>query len=191
MKHVVLFISCLILSLSLCHAQYAYEPNETNLYGLPNPEAPVQIKDYQELIGLCDCKSTSQKSDGTWADPEQIIWSWRYIMNGHGVQDMTLKPDGSHSGSIRQFIPDSSRWYVHYFSNKAPSTTLGAWEGNRKGNKILLYRDQKAPNGIDGKYRITFYDISKSGFKWIGEWVSLDESVVFPTWKIDCIKRQE
>ena len=28
--------------------------------------------------------------------------------------------------------------------------------------------------------------MSKSGYKWIGEWVDKTESVVFPTWRIDC-----
>ena len=43
---------------------------------------------------------------------------------------------------------------------------------------------------MEGNYRITFKNISNDGFNWIGEWVNLDESIVFPTWKIECIKRK-
>ena len=110
-------------------------------------------------------------------------------MNGMAVQDETLKSDGRHSGSIRQFIADSSRWYVHYYSAAGPTTVLSAWEGNKKDEKtIVLYRERKAPNGMDGYYRLTFYDISKTGYKWVGEWVDKTEKIIFPTWKIECVK---
>ena len=105
------------------------------------------------------------------------------------VQDETLKPDGGHSGSIRQFIADSSKWYVHWYSSKTPSPELPTWTGNKQDNgNIVLYKEQKAPNGTDGFFRLTFYDISKAGYRWIGEWVDTSETVVFPTWKIDCIR---
>ncbi|WP_323788190.1 hypothetical protein [Psychroserpens sp.] len=171
---------------TLCFGQYDYDVSKTNPYGLPNPEAPEQIKDFEPMIGLCNCKSTTRKQDGTWNTSEDITWEWKYILNGTAVQDLTLKPDGSHSGSIRQFIKDSSRWYVHWFSAKTPSTKFPVWEGNKKDDKIVLYKEQKAPNGTDGFFRLTFYDMSKSGYKWIGEWVDTTETVVFPTWKIDC-----
>lgn len=43
---------------------------------------------------------------------------------------------------------------------------------------------------MDGFYKITFYDISEEGFKWLGEWVNTTETFSFPTWKIDCKKRK-
>ncbi|MEZ4795833.1 MAG: hypothetical protein R2785_01575 [Flavobacteriaceae bacterium] len=177
--------STLILS-----AQYSYEPSEEFPYGRPNPDAPKQIKDFDPMIGECNCKSTAKNQDETWADSVDMIWRWKYIMNGMAVQDETLKEDGTHSGSIRQFNVDSSRWYVHYYTTKTASTILSAWEGNKKENgNIVLYREQAAPNGMNGFYRLTFYDISKSGYKWIGEWVDKTESVVFPTWKIVCTRK--
>ncbi|MEZ4802211.1 MAG: hypothetical protein R2797_05510 [Gelidibacter sp.] len=173
------------------HSQYKYDPSEENPFGLPNPEAPQQIKDFEPMIGLCDCKSEIKKQDGTWADPNDMTWKFKYIMNGMAIQDETLKADGKHSGSIRQFNADSSRWYVHYYSSNAIPITLPSWEGNKKDDKIVLYREQKAPNGLDGFYRLTFYDITKNGYKWVGEWVDKTESVVFPTWKIECKKRTQ
>ena len=145
------------------------------------------ILDFAPLIGECNCKSVSRNADQTWAEPVDMVWRFKYIMNGMAVQDETLKKDGRHAGSIRQFIPDSTKWYVHYYSSAAPSTTLPAWEGNKtEEGKIVLYREQKAPNGMEGFYRLSFYDINAKGFKWIGEWVDKTESVIFPTWKIDC-----
>lgn len=179
----------IIISAQTNHA-YQYDISSEHPYGLPNPEAPSSILDWAELIGTCDCVSESRNPDQTWADPIKMIWTFKYIMNGKGVQDETLKEDGGHSGSIRQFIADSNRWFVHYYSSSKPSTSLSAWEGNRDGDKIILYNDQTAPNGMEGWYKINFTDISYDGFNWLGEWVNKDETVSYPTWKISCTKRK-
>lgn len=184
MKNLLIFFSLLPFALS---AQYDFEPSIEHPYGLPNPKAPSELLDFAPLIGECNCTSQVRKPDQTWAEPVDMIWRFKYIMNGMAIQDETLKEDGTYSGSIRQFISDSTRWYVHYYSFPKASTTLPVWEGNKsEDGKIVLYREQKAPNGTDGFFRITFYDIQESGFKWVGEWVDKTESVVFPTWKIDC-----
>ncbi len=141
------------------------------------------------MIGVCDCKSESRNPDRTWADPVDMVWTFKYIQNGRAVQDETLKADGRHSGSIRQYSTDSARWYVHYYSFPAISTTLSTWEGNLKDGNIVLYREQAAPNGMAGFFRLTFSELSKSGFNWVGEWVDTAETVAFPTWKISCKKR--
>ena len=170
-------------------SQYEYAVSKEYPYGKYNPKAPKEVKDYEDLIGACNCKSERRKPDGTWAKPVKTKWLWKYIMNGTGVQDMTLKADGSHGGSIRQFNKDSLRWYVHYYTTKVASPRLGAWTGNKdeKGN-IVLYKKQKATNGTEGFSRLTFYDINKKGYKWIGEWVDKTETVIFPFWKISCVK---
>ena len=120
-----------------------------------------------------------------------MIWTFKYIMNGMGVQDETLKADGLHSGSIRQFHSDSLKWYVHYYSSGAVNTSpLSMWEGNlnKEKNEIILYKEQTAPNGMEGFYRITFYDMNQKGYKWKGEWVDPSEKIVYPTWKIRCVR---
>jgi hypothetical protein len=182
---VIAFLPLLLL------AQYNYEPSLEHPYGQSHPDAPEQIKDFAPLIGLCDCQSATRNPDGSWNDPIPMQWTFKYIMNGTAIQDETLKSDGAHSGSIRQFIPDSSRWYVHYYSNGRPQLTLPTWHGKREDGKIMLYREQKAPNGMDGFYRLTFSDISEAGYKWVGEWTDTTEQIVYPTWKIDCVKRRD
>lgn len=168
-------------------AQFDFEPSQEHPFGLPNPDAPKELMDFAPLIGECNCKSEMRNADQSWAEPVDMLWRFKYIMNGMAIQDETLKSDGRYAGSIRQFIPDSTKWYVHYYSSAVPSTTLPAWEGNKtKDGNIVLYREQKAPNGMDGYYRLTFSDIDANGFKWVGEWVDKTESIVFPTWKIDC-----
>ncbi len=190
MKNILLVLLLIVINFSEISSQYGYEPSKSNPFGLPNPNAPAEIKDYQPMIGICDCISIRKDKDGNWSKPEDMTWEFRYIMNGNGVQDQTLKVNGGHSGSIRQYIADSSQWYVHYYSSTSPSSSLGTWHGGKIENKIILYRSQKAPNGMDGSYKITFKDITDEGFNWLGEWVNLNETISFPTWKIECKKRE-
>ncbi len=172
-------------------AQYDYEPNDKNPYGKLNPEAPAQTGDYAPLIGTCRCKSVARVDQNTWADTVMMNWTFKYIMNGLAVQDMTLKEDGAHSGSIRQYNADSARWYVHYYASSTPTPVLSAWGGNKVENgNIVLYREQKAPNGMDGYYKITFSDITAKGFNWAGEWVNQAETFSYPTWRIYCRKME-
>ncbi|MEM6526453.1 MAG: hypothetical protein AAF693_21855 [Bacteroidota bacterium] len=185
--------TCLFLLwwLCLCHpgfTQYDYEPSDKFPYGKLNPAAPPQTADYEALIGKSHCKSVARKPDGTWsADTVDMIWKFRYHMNGMAVLDETLKADQSHSSSIRQFHTDSARWYVTYFST-AVSPAPGVWSGGKEGNEIHLYRPQKAPNGMDGFYKLSFTDITDEGFNWKGQWVDPSEQMKYPTWVIFCRK---
>lgn len=184
----ILFLSLFITSSVFSQAEY--EPNNQNPFGLPNPEAPEEIKDYQPLIGICDCKSIRRNAEGEWTEPIEMSWEFKYILNGMAIQDQTLKEDGIHSGSIRQFDMENSTWNVHYFTSGKQPANLPSWQGGMQDGDIVLYRSQKSPNGNEGKYKITFSEISEEGFNWLGQWVSLDGSVKYPTWKIECKKRK-
>ncbi|MDT0608513.1 hypothetical protein [Croceitalea rosinachiae] len=169
---------------------YSYEVSKENLFGLPNPDAPEQLKDFALLIGECDCESVSRKANQTWADPVEMIWKFKYIMNGTAIQDETLKADGSHTGSIRQFNIETKKWQVHFYATNNPSSPLMTWEGkrNEKGD-IILYRNNPSPQGTPGFYKISFYNIKETGFDWLGEWVNPEETIQYPLWKIFCKKR--
>ncbi len=170
-------------------AQFEYEPSEDYPFGRVHPQAPQQLSDFQPLIGESKCESITRTPDQSWNAPHEMIWKFKYIMNGMAVQDEVLRTELPNAGSIRQFNADSSAWYVHYYSAVGAPVTLPSWEGNKnEEGKIILYREQKAPNGLDGFYKITFFDISDDHFEWLGEWVDPTEAIKFPTWKISCDK---
>ena len=170
-------------------AQYEYEPSDTYPFGRVHPYAPEQLSDFESMIGESKCESVSRAPDQSWNPPHEMIWKFKYIMNGMAIQDEVLRTEAPNAGSIRQFNPDSSAWYVHYYTAGSATSTLPSWEGNRnEEGKIILYREQKAPNGLDGFYKITFFDITNTGFEWVGEWVNEQETFSFPTWKISCEK---
>lgn len=183
-----LFLLLFTTSIFTVSAQFKYDESKKHPFGKYNPKAPKQVQDYKELIGLSKCKSTSRNPDQTWAKPVKMTWEWKYIMNGMAVQDLTLKEDEKHSGSIRQYDVKAQEWNVHYYSTGATVSPLQTWKGKRKDGKIVLYKKQNAPNGAKGFSRLTFYDISQKGYKWIGEWVDEKETISFPFWKIDCTK---
>lgn len=190
MKLKNIFSLILILTSLTIFSQFEYEASEENPFGKYNPKAPKQVKDYEGLIGDCKCTSESRNADGSWAEPVNMIWRWSYIMNGKAVQDQTLKVDGNHSGSIRQFDTIKKQWNVHYYATSGIGSPLKVWNGNKNDDgNIILYKDQKSPNGTEGFSRLTFYDINDKGYKWIGEWVDKSETVVFPFWKITCSKK--
>jgi hypothetical protein len=166
-----------------------YEPSMDYPYGRLNPNAAIQIADYKEMIGSCECRSTRRNADQSWQDPLDMIWEFKYILNGTAVQDEVWRENELYATSIRQYQADSARWVVTYFSYPAVSTSPGIWQGNRLEEEIVLKMPQKAPNGMAGFSQLTFYDISNEGFKWKGEWVDKSNTVVFPFWKIDCKKK--
>lgn len=187
-KFLLIFFFTFGLSLSSL-AQYNFEPSPANPYGTLNPEAPEQVGDFNRLIGESACTSVSRAADGSWNEPVSMTWTFKYIMNGTAVQDETLKEDGAHSGSIRQFNADSAKWYVHYYSSSSTPQTLPSWIGSKHENgNIVLYREQTAPNGTEGFFRLTFFEITDTSFEWVGEWVNTSETFSYPTWKISCKK---
>jgi hypothetical protein len=185
------YLTIIFLCVSIyAFSQLEFEPADDFPYRKPNPEVAQKLKDFHPLIGECDCKSVLRNPDGTWANTANMVWKFKYIMNGNAIQDETFKEDYTYAGSIRQFNSDSSKWYVHYYSSAGATGPLSTWEGGLKGDDIILYKDQTAPNGMEGKYKITFFDISEFGFNWLGEWVDKAESFSFPTWKIFCTKKE-
>ena len=167
-----------------------FEPEGKFPYGQKNPSAPEQLDDFRPMIGICDCKSLRRNADGTWADTTEMIWTFRYILNGNAIQDFTWS-EGFYATSIRQFHADSSLWVVGYNSFPGVSTLGLTWLGKKEGPEIVLRQPQKAPNGMDGESRLTFQDISEEGFNWKGEWVNEEMGIVFPFWLIWCQKRTD
>ncbi|MEP5610934.1 MAG: hypothetical protein ABJP45_01730, partial [Cyclobacteriaceae bacterium] len=99
-------ILILVLQSFYSFSQYDYAATAENPFGKLNPDAPKEVADYKNLIGICDCKSVTRIDRDNWADTVDMKWTFKYIMNGLAVQDQTLKADGTHSGSIRQYNAD-------------------------------------------------------------------------------------
>jgi len=143
----------------------------------------VSLEDFGN-IGRNDC-SEEKRNNATseWNPAENRIWDASWYMNGLAIRDWGTT-GGGYTGNIRVFDTASGQWHVTYFS--MPRYGSGVWSGGVEGANMVLTAPQKAPNGMDGVSRLTFHDITPGGFKWKGEWVSADGTVVYPFWRIEC-----
>ena len=188
MKQLILPI--VLFSAIVGYGQNNYDSSKESPFGKTHPEAPDQNRDFEEMIGLSDCKSIRRNPDGTWQDSVKMVWEFKYILNGKAVQDLTWIENGFAATSIRQYNPDSANWVVTYNSTAGVSNSPSIpWLGNRHDNKIELKKDQKAPNGMDGFNQLTFYNLTSHSFDWKGEWADTSGSVSYPFWHITCRKR--
>ena len=166
----------------------AYSASDTRPFGALNPAAPPEVADFAPMIGICDCRSVQRNQDGTWQDTTDLVWKFKYILNGTAIQDETWR-EGTWATSIRQYHADSSRWVVSYNAYPGVSLAPGAWTGGKEGDDIVLRQPFTAPNGMEGRSTLRFYDITDTGFNWKGEWIKNDGTVTYPFWHIWCRKR--
>ncbi len=184
-------VSILIIMLSATGVdtqEMRYTRSTESPFGQLNPQAPAELKAFAPMIGQSQCQSAKRLDQDNWAPIEASQWVFRYIMNGTAVQDENLVADGSIGGSIRLFDEAKQTWQIHYYNNQSKPNVLPVWNGGQQQDRLVFYRPQIAPNGMEGHYRLTFYEITDESFLWKGEWVNQDESVVYPTWKISCKK---
>lgn len=168
-----------------------FRPGSEAPFGKLNPKAPPETAQFSFMIGEFDCVSEQRNQDESWQEPAAMIWSSRYFLNGYGIQDYSWKENNSYSSSTRIYDTTNMEWVVTFYSAPKFSGTPATWKGGKKEDDMVLKRDQKAPNGMEGVSRLTFYDIGENGYKWIGEWVSEDGSIVYPFWKISCERIDE
>lgn len=163
-----------------------YEANEAFPYGRLNPDAPPETKQFDFMVGTCDCQDSLQNPvDGQWYS-FKTIWNAKYIMNGYAIQDVGWNPIFSPT-SIRVFNTSKQLWEVTYF--QMPNYQTGTWTGSKEGDNMVMKKTTKGPNGASGESRLTFYDITESGFKWKSEFFGEDGSYT-SGWRIICTKRK-
>lgn len=103
------------------------------------------------------------------------VWTARYFLNGHAIQDQYWA-QGFFTSNIRQFDEAEGVWRVHYLSE--PVFASGVWAGSRTGDTITLTRDIPQADGAAIVSRLTFSGITEDGFDWRGESVLPDGSAV-------------
>ncbi len=164
----------------------SYEPNDSYPFGRLNPEAPRETSQFSFMIGQNNCSEERLNSaSGHW-DSGTRTWDAKYTMNGFAILDSGMS-GSSTNGNMRVFDAESGQWKVTFFS--MPTYGSSVWSGGVEGENIVLKQPQLAPGtDFEGNSTLTFSNISTNGFDWLGAWVSLDGSTVFPFWRISCTK---
>ncbi len=158
-----------------------HEPSPSHPYGKLNPKAPAETAQFAFMIGEFNCKDKIRGPKGKWAETN-VIWNSSFFLNGAGIQDKFWSKQITASGT-RIFNKKKGKWIVNYFQT-FPTYFAGVWEGKKEGDKMIM----RAPRG-ENESRLTFHNITKDGFDWIGETVSKDGKAT-PFWIISCKRRR-
>ena len=164
-----------------------YDPNPMQPFGRPNPAAPPEARQFAFMIGSNDCTEEKRNNaGGEWVAGATRIWDAAWYMNGYAVRDWGTT-SGGYTANVRTYDPARGQWNVAWLS--MPGYSSGTWSGGKEGDNIVLKQPQASANGgLPGFSRLTFHDIAPTSFRWIGEWVSEDGSIVYPFWRISCVK---
>ncbi|WP_435625696.1 hypothetical protein [Flagellimonas sp.] len=149
------------------------------------------ISEYENMIGTCHCKSIFRDQKGAWNDTINLTWNWKYIMDQKGIQDEGWYFSNGrkyHFTSIRVFDTINKQWYVSYFTPNL-SSVPETWVGGKQGNEIVLKKEEATENGLVESI-LTFSNISKKGFDWEGKVMNKEKEMVYPFWKIWCLKEE-
>lgn len=151
-------------------------------YGLPNPDAPPELRQFAFLIGRWRCESRVKSEDGDW-QTFQATWVGRYILDGYVIADefRQFGPSGELmqlGRNYRSYNSDADAWTMRWLD--ALNSTwleLGPEElgGVRVTDSTVVFK-HALPAGPAAElfpantlFRITFSDISPGGFVWQAE----------------------
>ena len=156
-----------------------YDPSKNFEFGRINPDAPIETKQFEFLIGNFICKD-SIVTNGKWKY-STATWNSEYILNGYGIKD-TYRNDDYAATSIRFFNTKTNKWNVYFYG--MPGEHTGLWEGEKIGNDLVMKQKRKGPNNENLESRLIFYEISNDSFKWKGVDWNLDNDTGIYDWKI-------
>lgn len=153
--------------------QHSSEENTTRLHdelnlGHLSPDAPPETQQFGQLVGSWAIADESLQPDGTWAEGPGADWIWRYILDGHAIQDDWISPPIDRAAgrtqrqfgtNIRIYNPASQSWDMAWTSTTDQHIT--SFSAKAVNNEIIM---QGEWNGRDS--RITFYNITTNTFEW-------------------------
>ena len=191
MKKIILSLSFFLGVVSLSAqdlSQYLksiqlYEPSEENPFGKINPAAPEELKQFDFMVGICDCIDSIPQPNNKWVSFPSI-WRAKYFLNGYGIQDNNFNPQNP-TTNLRLYDKATKEWKVTYIS-AAQSYYAGLWEGKKEGDDIIVY--QKRGDGQPYS-KLSFYNISEDGYDWKSETVHPNGDVNLG-WNKKCKKRK-
>jgi hypothetical protein len=162
-----------------------YDPSPAYPQGRMNPAAPPETKQFDFMVGEFDCVDEIKQGDGAWKT-EKAIWNGAYFLNGMGIQDQYWSETFATS-NLRIFDKKNSKWMVTFF--KMPGYSSGVWSGVKEGDNMVMRKERPTADGKGTALsRLTFYEISPDGYKWVAE--NVQDATVNASWKSVCKRRR-
>ncbi len=157
----------------------AYDVSDRLPSGDVNPNAPIETRQFDFLVGSFICKD-SLFINGEW-HVSDATWETTYMLNGFGVRDV-YRNDKYAGESMRIYNAANGKWDVHFFG--MPGGHSGVWQGEWLGDKMVMKQARFGKDGQLQESRLTFYDIRDNGFEWMAELWDLASETAITTWKI-------
>lgn len=137
----------------------------------PNENAPEQVKEFGQLVGDWSCAGENLNPDGEWQkSPGRATWSWYYILEGFGVQDVWLpdreqNPNAPMGTNVRTFDPETGLWEVVWATQAVPK--FDRYKASFRNGEIHIFAERPATKQFRSHLmRITFHNISADHFDW-------------------------
>jgi len=165
-----------------------YGPSSEYPFGRYNPNAPIELKEFEFMIGNFDrTDSLFDQKSGKWNVFKNNEWNTKYIMNGHAILDQSWNVDNQIAASnLRYYDTKKKKWVISWWSNNNNGTPLVS-EGIKEGDQFIFRNERKLPNGKTSVQEYIFYDISENAYKWRGQIYINNKPFTF--WKISCIRK--
>lgn len=139
--------------------------------GSPHPDAPDEIDLFGRLAGAWNAQMWMLQGDGTFSEePLPALWTFRYILDGHAIQDeWTAPPPGQpaadgprqHGTGLRVFNPAEERWEIAWISNTQPFVTTFEARPHGDGGIVML-----GEHALGYPSRTTFHHVEADSFSW-------------------------
>lgn len=139
--------------------------------GSAHPDAPDDLDLFGRLAGAWNAEMWVIQDDGTFPEePLPALWTFRYVLDGHAVQDeWTAPPPGrsvadgprQHGTGLRIFNPAEDHWEIAWISNTQPFVTTFEAHPSDDGGIVML---GEHPTGHPS--RTTFLDVEDDSFSW-------------------------
>lgn len=139
----------------------------------PHPDLGDKADLYGRLIGSWDIDNHQyDERTGEWHRSQREC-HFRWILNGHAVQDLWGSPSEGFGTTVRAYDADIDAWRVHWFAPRSFCTLVGRADGDD------IWQEGTQEDGRP--IRWTIVDITPGSFTWRGE-ISDDDGV---TWRLE------
>ncbi|NNE99827.1 MAG: hypothetical protein HKN25_12470 [Pyrinomonadaceae bacterium] len=157
-----------------------YEASPAYPFGRLNPNAPIETKQLEFLIGEFDCEDKIfSPRNKKWFRMDTVRKA-EYVLNGYAIQDKNWTSLSSTS-NIRAFDPKTKQWHITYFRTLPYSSAV--WKGGKEGENMVFQLEKEKTTS-----RLTFFDIGQDGYSWKAENVTGGKAVM--NWIFKCERRR-
>ena len=136
-------------------------------YGTLSPTAPVETEHWGQLAGAWQCV-VSTPAGGDSTTTSEATWTWRYVLDGHAVQDVYASRSSAFRGTgLRIYHPHRGEWEISWIANSQTTDStsrVSQFTATSTRDEVVMRR----ANG-DPTWRTVFHDIQRDRFSWYSE----------------------